>query len=303
MQMEQTCDFVNSRGLLKSCAFHSRTPKSSCSNDTAYLMQMLRSGAMHNGMSIYVCSNLLKWFVLNALPHIKHDFVLVSGDSDMCVPMEAITPREMNALMNNPHLLKWFAQNLVLYNDAKLIQLPIGLDYHTISENPMHHWRMDEEGTQPILQEKILIELREKMQPFHERTPLIYVNFTAKNDRFHQRKTSISQIPRNLLAINIGDVKRTTNWKNITQFAFVLSPFGMGMDCHRTWEALCLGAIPIVKANGFKPLFDGLPVLVINEWHEITPSLLDETIQLFKVKKFKYEKLTLNYWTNMIKQI
>lgn len=258
---------------------------------------------MHNGMSIYVCSDLLKWFVSNGLPHIKHDFVLVSGDSDMCAPMEALNLSETRALMDNPHLLKWFAQNLVPCNNPKLIQLPIGLDYHTISENPFHKWCMNDEGTKPILQEKILIELREKMKPFYERNPLIYVNFTAKNDRFHQRKQSIAQIPHNLLAINTGDVKRTINWKNITQFAFVLSPFGVGMDCHRTWEALCLGAIPIVKTNTFQSMFDGLPVLIVNDWHEITRSLLDETIQLFKSKDFKYEKLTLKHWTNMIKQI
>lgn len=300
--MENECKFVNSRGILKSCTFHSNCPKSSCSNDIEYLKRTL-SQPMRNGMSIYVCSNLLRWFVLNALPRIKCDFVLVSGDSDMCVPIEALNPRETKELMNNPHLLKWFAQNLVYCNNPKLIQLPIGLDYHTISNNPSHKWKMDQEETQPILQEKILIELREKMQPFHERTPLIYVNFTTTNDRFHQRKQSIAQIPHNLLFINTNDVKRTINWKTITQFAFVLSPFGMGMDCHRTWEALCLGAIPIVKTNMFKPMFDELPVLIVNDWHEITRSLLDETIQSFKTKEFKYEKLTLKYWTNMIKQI
>ena len=264
---------------------------------------MLTHGKMQNGMSIYVCSDLLRWFALNALPHIKHDFVLVSGDSDMCVPMEALGPAETHSLITNPHLLKWFAQNLYSVGHAKLVQLPIGMDYHTISNNPTHKWKMDGEKNKPIFQEQILIELREKMKPFYERTPLIYVNFAPNNDRFKQRQQSLSQIPKNLLEINIEHVKRTTNWKNTTQFAFVLSPFGMGMDCHRTWEALCLGAVPIVKANAFKSMFADLPVLFINEWHEITRELLDETIQTFKQKKFEYEKLTLRHWTNMINSI
>lgn len=299
--MEPKCVFVNSRGLLKSCTFHSTTPKSSCSTDSDYLKQMLLHPAkMHNGMSIYVCSDLLKWFVLHVLPRINHGFVLVSGDSDMCIPMEALSQSETNSLINNPHLLKWFAQNFVPCNNPNLIQLPIGLDYHTISDNPMHHWRMRDEGTKPVLQEKILLELREKMKPFHARIPLIYVNFTATNDRFHQRKQSIAQIPNDLLSVNPNGVKRTINWKNITQFAFVLSPFGMGMDCHRTWEALCLGAIPILKADMFGQMFAGLPVLIVNDWREITRSVLDETIQTFKSKEFNYEKITLKYWTDMI---
>lgn len=298
--MENNCVFVNSRGLLKSCTFHSSNPKSSCSNDTAYLTQMLKDDRMHNGMSIYVCSDLLRWFVSNVLPHIKHGFVLVSGDSDMCIPMDALGPSETAALMNNPHLLKWFAQNLCICNHAKLVQLPIGLDYHTISNDPQFKWRTHGERSEPIFQETILNEVRENMRPFHERIPLIYVNFTAAKDRFQQRKQSLAEIPPNLLAINANDVKRTTNWKITMQYAFVLSPFGMGMDCHRTWEALCLGAIPIVKSNVFKSLFEDLPVLIVNDWHEITRTLLDDTIQAFNTKQFNYEKIKLKHWTDMI---
>jgi len=298
--MENDCVFMNSRGMLKSCTFHSQNPKSSCSNDKKYLTQMLMQRKMHNGMSIYVCSNLLKWFVLNALPSISHDFVLVSGDSDMSTPTEALKPTEIKTLMNNKHLSKWFAQNMLPCNHPKVVQMPIGLDYHSISNNPMCEWKMHDEEIKPVLQEKILLELREKMKPFHERIPLIYVNFTPTKDRFGQRKQSMFQIPRNLLAVNLTNTKRTNNWKNITQYSFVLSPFGMGMDCHRTWEALCLGAIPIVKTNVFKSMFDDLPVLIVNDWREITHKLLDETIQLFKAKEFKYEKLTLQYWRDMI---
>jgi len=41
---------------------------------------------MFNGMSIYVCSDLLKFFVNNIFPKINKNFILVSGDSDLCVP-------------------------------------------------------------------------------------------------------------------------------------------------------------------------------------------------------------------------
>ena len=298
--MENDCHFVCSRGLLKSCAFHSSTPTSSCANDTLHLSEMVMHGKMHDGMSIYVCSDALSQFVLNVLPHIINDFVLVTGDSDMCIPMEALGPSETKTLMNHPHLLKWFAQNMHFHSHEKLVQLPIGLDYHTISNDPTHIWKTDGDNSDPMFQEGTLIKLREQMKPFHERIPLIYVNFSTNNDKFKQRQCSLAEIPNNLLEINQTFSKRTTIWENVTQFTFVLSPFGMGMDCHRTWEALCLGAIPILKAPMFKPLFEDLPVLIVNEWTEITRELLDETIQSFKTKKFKYEKLTLTYWTDLI---
>jgi len=260
---------------------------------------MLTSQKMCNGMSIYVCSDLLKFFVLQILPKINNKFVLVTGDSDMCIPKEALTNSESATLINNPFLLKWFAQNTQIQKHEKIVQLPIGLDYHTISNDPNCNWKTDGEGHLPKYQEGILINLRQQMKPFYERTPTIYVNFTPINDRFGQRKSAFEEIPSELLSINQSFTKRTQNWNNITQHAFVLSPFGMGMDCHRTWEALCLGAIPIVKAPNFQKMFEDLPVLVVNEWSEITRELLDKTIEDFKLREFKYEKLTLQYWVKM----
>jgi hypothetical protein len=87
---------------------------------------------------------------------------------------------------------------------------------------------------------------------------------------------------------------------NISKFTFVLSPFGIGMDCHRTWEALCLNSIPIIKAPNFKHLFEDLPVLVIDEWNEINERLLYNTIQKFKNINFNFDKLKLTYWLNKI---
>ena len=40
--MEQKCYFVNSRGLLKSCHFHSNNSKSSCNNNKNYLLLMIK---------------------------------------------------------------------------------------------------------------------------------------------------------------------------------------------------------------------------------------------------------------------
>lgn len=47
---------------------------------------------------------------------------------------------------------------------------------------------------------------------------------------------------------------------------FVLSPPGNGNDCHRTWEALYLGAIPIVQAGSLAPsICEQLPILVLSD--------------------------------------
>ena len=60
--MEDKRIYVSSRGILKSCDFHSPNPISSYNKDTEYLENMLKSNNMKNGMSVYVCSDLLKFF-------------------------------------------------------------------------------------------------------------------------------------------------------------------------------------------------------------------------------------------------
>jgi len=59
----------------------------------------------------------------------------------------------------------------------------------------------------------------------------------------------------------------------LSNSAFVLSPPGNGADCHRTWEAIYLGAIPIVLKKYWPFGHLDLPVLAVEDWSEI-PKLI-----------------------------
>jgi hypothetical protein len=299
-ETEADCTFVSSRGILKSCTFHSPEPKSSDSYDTRYLTDMLNGDKMFDGMSIYVCSDLLSYFVDKVLPYLKNSFVLVSGDSDMTIPNDALNESQIDILLNHELLIRWYAQNSVR-QEGKLFQMPIGLDYHTVSEDPNHKWLLPGEKSLPREQEDTLNQIIKESQPFYLRQPKIYVNYTVANDRFGQREESLNKVPKQLIEQNDTFTPRTKNWKLMTQYAFVLSPFGVGMDCHRTWEALCLGCIPIVCAPDFKPLFEGLPVLNVNKWQDINETLLINTIKKFKGKNL--DKTLLKYWVEKINEV
>ena len=160
---ESSCYYVCSRGILKSCDFHSPNPKSSCHNDYGYLVNMLQQNEfgnkMFNNMSIYVCSDLLHFFVNKILPYIRHTFILVTGDSDLCVPREALSQEETFMLVQNYYLKRWFIQNTQVQDNPKIVQLPIGLDYHTIYENPGCNLKLFEEGHLPKQQENVLLNI------------------------------------------------------------------------------------------------------------------------------------------------
>jgi hypothetical protein len=87
---------------------------------------------------------------------------------------------------------------------------------------------------------------------------------------------------------------------NMIDYAFVVSPHGNGLDCHRTWEALCLGCIPIVKTSGLDPLFEDLPVWIVNSWSDVTEENMKAKINEFRERTFRYERLELSYWRDRI---
>ena len=92
---------------------------------------------------------------------------------------------------------------------------------------------------------------------------------------------------------------RSQLWREKTRYAFVVSPRGHGLDCHRTWESLLLGNIPIVKRSPLDSLYEGLPVVIVSEWDEITARSMkewhDEYHDLFARGEVQ-ERLTNAYW-------
>ena len=79
------------------------------------------------------------------------------------------------------------------------------------------------------------------------------------------------------------------------------SPCGNGDDCHRTWEALLLGCIPIVEKSPVNELFIDLPVICIENWGILTRSFLQKKVRELQKRPFNQEKLYADYWFNCIR--
>jgi hypothetical protein len=179
-----------------------------------------------------------------------------------------------------------------------MVKIPIGMDFHTLHEKPSFWGPMEI----PQRQETDIRDIANKAKPFWERIPTCYTTFHIEMNRGDRVEAYLS-LPLELVHYEPTPVPRLESHKRQAEYAFVVSPAGYGVDCHRTWEALILGCIPIVKSTAMNSLFDDLPVLIIKEWSDITQDLLDSTIQAFKGRKFAYEKLTLNYWIYLLSPV
>ena len=238
---------------------------------------------------------------------INKPFILVTGEGDCECPNQLFeTDAEFAEFLKWDKLQHWFCQNCLVVH-PKITLIPLGLDYHTMMY--YSHIRGDRGPKMtPIEQEKRIMDLRKIMRPFWERIPACYGNFQFLTSTKYSsdRKDAIAKIPANTIYYDCKH-ERNQTFINQTAFAFVPSPFGQDYECIRTWEALCLGCIVIIKSCPLDSLYEGLPVVIIQDWSEVTPDFLQKTLIEYKEKhlnnKFKYEKLHKHYWIRLIQQM
>lgn len=294
-ESENYCTYVCSRGLLKACNIHDGSPNSSSSN-----INYLNPTSVKENDTLYICNKAIRNFVENFFQQITKPFILISGDSDETIFHEVISTDLFDKIVNSPLLIHWFSQNCVI-SHPKITRMPIGLDYHTVANN--NYWWNNNIRLSPKGQENELIDLQNNSKPFWERIPKVYSDCHFRYDRFGDRKTAIEKIsaqPNQLLVMQQSLMIRMDTWKQFAQHAFVLSPHGNGLDCHRTWETLILGSIPVMRTSGLDSLFSELPVLIVKEWEDVNEELLLKTINEFRSKQFNYSKLKLQYWLDLI---
>ncbi len=200
--------------------------------------------------------------------------VLVTSSSDM-----SVTKNLVDLLPSN--VTHWFSTN-VMYNDSRLIAIPIGF---VNNAERMQHL------------------LAQKRMPKPATKNLLYINFTRKTNKL--RLGLYERFAGYTWATLAGgesaySVAPADFYADIASHKYTLSPPGAGPDCHRTWEALALGSIPIVLRSFATEILNDLPVLQVSSWTEIRQGVLVREYSRL-VKRFKnLEKLQFNYWKERI---
>lgn len=246
-----------------------------------------------DGCCIYVKLNKIYEFV-NNIQNINFKFILVTGDADECNPYSLMDIQSFYNIISHDKIIKWYSTNCYEKLHYKFSLIPIGLNYHCDAL-----WN----NISIKSQENMLENIRLNSLPFNERKCLCYSNFHfSLYDEFgNPRKKAIEKIPLELVYYEPNKVSKEETWVNQSKYSFVVSPLGHGMDCHRTWEALILGCIVIVQTSPLDSMYEDLPVLIINDWTDITEKLLEDTVHKFKNMNFLYDKLTLRYWVDKVK--
>lgn len=264
-------------------------------DNESYIEGMRRAGP---GAVVYVITTTLPDFIGGVLPKIGNTaFVLVTGSSDVC-PVQLLGAGRFRELAEDPRLLRWFAQNLALAEQhPKLEQLPIGLDYHTLKDQGHLGW-----GGQasPKAQEAALLSVRSAAPAFRDRAPRVFLGPMSASDPL--RATVFTRLTSSQIAdVARKHMLRTAFWQNASRYQFVASPRGHGIDCHRTWEILALGSVPLVSAGPHSEIFGrlGLPAVQVadSEWGALPEARMREVAQAIQgAPNTLPPALTVQYW-------
>jgi hypothetical protein len=111
-----------------------------------------------------------------------------------------------------------------------------------------------------------------------EHRKLFHCSFLLYTDQ-DRRKTGLNRRSIN----TILEKKKIHNFqytpqnylKSLLNSQFVISPEGNGIDCHRTYEALITGCVPILEDNPLvREKYKGLPVLYTKDYSELAEGVL-----------------------------
>lgn len=277
---EQMAKYISTRGVAQSCDVQGKPPGK-------------------DGDTVYIHCDKLKEFA-KSMKDNPYRYVLISGDGDLTFPENL--GMDYKGFLENEKLLHMFVNNSSVSHE-KLTLLPLGINYHTIKEGKQNDWGK-QQG--PAAQNGELSAVQGGLKPFKERKRKCYGNFHFKKESDGPKKyasdrdDAIAKLAKELIDYEEKFIPRSETWKKQGEYAFVVSPHGGGLDCHRQWEALCLGCIPIVKTSSIDAVYEKLPVLIVKDWSEVTQALLDSTVEEFSKKEFDMDRLLLSYWVNEI---
>jgi len=218
-------------------------------------------------------------FVLSLFHQIsdhKNKYKLITHNSDFPITQSMFKLRPKC-------ITKWYAEN-ANYKNIDLIPLPLGL------ENDMGPSKGAYTNYEAI---------ERNLNAADKNEDKVYCNFTMKNNPCRIKVVNALIKNKVILWEDRKDYHAYCN--SMSKYRFVASPIGNGLDCHRTWEALYMGCIPIVEKHFMYDMLGNLPIIQVSDWGEVTSEWLEDTLQMFKKSRYDWNYLKIAYWTERIK--
>jgi len=240
------------------------------------MQQYIANFQLYKKNSIIYCKTDFTKLLFEHLKFSNRKYVLISHHSDYSIDKQWFNLKPKN-------ILKWFTINPV-YKHPDLVPIPIGIK---TPEGRAYH--------DQYFNIKWFNENTEKLNKIEKDEKTVYCNWANNTNSYRSKILKELQVP-------YYKTERFSSFElyceNMSRYKFVISPPGNGIACERTWIALYCGCFPIVIKNYIYDAWPELPIIQVNNYSEVTPKLLEESLN----KEYNFEKAYIEYWYEKIKR-
>ena len=238
---------------------------------------------------IFVKTDYASYFFQSLHSSIHAPYILITHNSDFSpiyrkTRTGLLDTTDLSRYLNDARLVAWFAQNID-YVHPKLKPIPIGLANSYWPHGNVDNFKNALKGIPRQV----------------ERSVLLYLNIDVKTNPA-ERKPIVDLLSRQPFVYHASAKPPADYLQEMKQYRYILCPPGNGTDCHRAWEALLLGCIPVIQHSLLDDLFKDLPVIFIDDWAEITQAFLEKKYAELQNQSHRLEKIYADYWIDLIKR-
>lgn len=202
-------------------------------------------------------------------------FVLITHNSDQNVTADLYAKKPAN-------VVHWFAQNVVIERDD-LTPIPIGLERQGIVPT------RDIAGS---MQSQI-----DMGRPTLQRWCYLNIN-PDTNDQERRRVLRALRWKMLFVTTRTRRIAYPQYVAEIASHRFIISPPGNGVDCHRTWESLYLGSVPVVKDSACMRAFATAGLMVVPDLACLSKrNLVDYAAEPMEAD---HQLLRMSYWRQRV---
>jgi hypothetical protein len=198
------------------------------------------------------------------------NFIIFTGFEDTPIDEEIF-----DKIPNN--VLKIYASNSISFG-GKVAPIPYGIQRKLNMLDNRH---------------EILLKM---ISSYVAPSKLLYINHNISSNPERQKINNMFQnfdyvtiqTPK-----SINDEDYISYLQEIKNHKFMICPDGnaIGCECHRDWEVIYMKRVPVVEDSEYlRKIFEGIPVLFVKSFSEITERLLNDNDYLFH----EMQKLDLN---------
>lgn len=280
-------DNISSAPFLSGYTYRSMANQAICDvSDTEYMRNVSHGIIPENvidGEILYVTGNQAKRFFAEVASSINVNFSVITAQWDF-------GPDQSFIHLIPEKLTEWWTINCHV-DHPKIKAIPLGLQNL--------HWRWDGNvQSSPHTYKKFRVQ---------DKTKFMIASFSIDNNSSERTKcVEVAKAVGSEFRMFQRRDRQNENYvldyfNQVSQYKFVLCPWGVGVDTHRLWESLYLGSIPITRYHKVYEAFRDYPIIFLSEWSELGDIDFEDAYRRNKQKLETENRIYFDYWNNKIK--